>query len=71
MEKHSWVNVFVLGLKILLGLALAALASYLSYRRRMRWSMRHDLLEKTNVQTLFGDDHSRDPYNDPNFNKLK
>ncbi len=71
MEKHSWMNMLVLGLKILLGLAVAALGVYLSYRRRMNWSMRHDLLEKTNIQTLFGEDHSRDPYDNPNFNKLK
>jgi hypothetical protein len=61
----------VLGLKILLGMGIVPLAIYMQYRRRMRWSMRHDLLEKTKIQTVFGEDHSRDPFDDAEFNKLK
>jgi hypothetical protein len=71
MNKPFWTNALVIGLRILFGIAILAFGIYLRYRRLMRRSMRHDLLEKTNIQMLFGQDHSRDPYDNPEFNKLK
>lgn len=61
----------VLLLKIVLGAGLVAAAIYAGYWRRMRWGMRYDLLARTGVNTLFGKDHSRDPYDGPDFNHLK
>ena len=61
----------VLLLKIVLGLGLVAAAVYAGFWRRMRWAMRYDLLAKTGVTTLFGKDHSRDPYDNTDYNHLK
>lgn len=50
----SWLYIAKIILRTIVILSAAALATYLHYRRRMNWSMRHDLLEKSKVQTLFG-----------------
>jgi len=50
----SWHQIARIILRTIAILAFIALFIYLRYRRAMYWRMRHDLLEKSKIQTLFG-----------------
>ena len=62
--NHGWFGYAGRSLLIVLAAALFAWVAIAGYRRKMGRQLRHDLMEKTGIQTIFGKDPGFDPYDD-------
>jgi hypothetical protein len=62
--NHGWFEYAGKSLLIVLAAALFTWVAVAGYRRKMGRQLRHDLMEKTGIQTIFGKDPGFDPYDD-------